>query len=136
MDVHHHTHDIPKVYGRKKWFHYFWEFIMLFLAISLGFFVENRREHIVEQKRASDFASTLYAEIKNDTVSLGVILKRTEIAYHSLDTLIKLLAKPDINMKTGVLYYHCGLGMYNSFFTANEATLQQFDEFRRYKKFK
>jgi len=35
MEVHAHTHT-----ERKKWTHYFWEFFMLFLAVTLGFFVE------------------------------------------------------------------------------------------------
>lgn len=127
MDVHHHTHaSDPDIYrGRKKWFHYFWEFLMLFLAVTLGFFVENKREHNVEQKRAKDFAITLYSEIKKDTASLVEIRNRTDIAYHSLDTLLELMNERGIKNSSGSLYYHCGLGMYNSFFTANEATLQQ-----------
>jgi hypothetical protein len=36
MEVHAHPHT-----SRKKWTHYFWEFFMLFLAVTLGFFVEN-----------------------------------------------------------------------------------------------
>ena len=36
MEVHSHTHT-----PRKKWTHYFWEFFMLFLAVTLGFFVEK-----------------------------------------------------------------------------------------------
>ena len=32
MEVHAHTHT-----ARKKWTHYFWEFLMLFLAVFCGF---------------------------------------------------------------------------------------------------
>ena len=46
MEVHHHSHT-----ARKKWTHYFWEFFMLFLAVTLGFFVENQREHYIEGQR-------------------------------------------------------------------------------------
>ena len=46
MEVHAHTHT-----ARKKWTHYFWEFLMLFLAVTLGFFVENQREHYIENQR-------------------------------------------------------------------------------------
>jgi hypothetical protein len=38
MEVHQHSHT-----PRKKWHHYFWEFLMLFLAVTLGFLVENQR---------------------------------------------------------------------------------------------
>jgi hypothetical protein len=45
MEVHTHTHT-----ARKKWTHYFWEFLMLFLAVFAGFLAENQREHIVEHQ--------------------------------------------------------------------------------------
>ena len=40
MEVHHHTHT-----PRKKWTHYFWEFLMLFLAVFCGFLAEYQLEH-------------------------------------------------------------------------------------------
>ena len=120
MEVHH-----QQIKHRKNWREYLFEFFMLFLAVSAGFFVENQRERHVENLRARDFALTLYTELKRDTTSLGEIRNRTELAYHSLDTLIVLLSDSFALSKTGLLYYHCGIGMYNSFFTANEATLQE-----------
>jgi hypothetical protein len=51
MEVHHHAHT-----ARKKWTHYFWEFLMLFLAVFCGFMAENIREHKIEQHRAKEFA--------------------------------------------------------------------------------
>ena len=38
MEVHAHTHT-----ERKKWTHYLWEFLMLFLAVFCGFLAENQR---------------------------------------------------------------------------------------------
>ena len=42
MEVHHHTHLASgKTHtARKKWTHYFWEFLMLFLAVFCGFLAE------------------------------------------------------------------------------------------------
>ena len=51
MEVHAHTHT-----ARKKWTHYFWEFLMLFLAVFCGFFAENQREHNIEKQRAKQYA--------------------------------------------------------------------------------
>ena len=34
----------------KKILNRFWEFLMLFIAISLGFFVENYREGLVDRQ--------------------------------------------------------------------------------------
>ena len=39
MEVHAHTHT-----ARKKWTHYFWEFLMLFLAVFSGFLAEKKRK--------------------------------------------------------------------------------------------
>jgi len=46
MDVHQHTHT-----ERKKWTHYFWEFLMLFLAVFCGFLAEYQLEHKIEKNR-------------------------------------------------------------------------------------
>ena len=62
MEVHAHTHT-----PRKKWTHYFWEFLMLFLAVTLGFLVENQREHYVEHKRAGVLISSLIRDLQKDT---------------------------------------------------------------------
>ena len=45
MEVHHHSHH------PKKWKEYITEFLMLFLAVSLGFFAENLREQQIEKHR-------------------------------------------------------------------------------------
>lgn len=68
MEVHAHTHT-----ARKKWTHYFWEFIMLFLAVFCGFLAEYQLEHKIERDRAKELAKNLYDELKNDSAS--VVLK-------------------------------------------------------------
>ena len=38
MEVHHHTHpDSHRGHEKKSWKSYFWEFLMLFLAVFCGF---------------------------------------------------------------------------------------------------
>lgn len=65
MEVHAHAHT-----ARKKWTHYLWEFLMLFLAVFCGFLAENFREHYVEDQRAVKHAKNLYKELYNDSISL------------------------------------------------------------------
>jgi len=68
MEIHHaHHHDHPQ-HKDKLWTHYALEFFMLFLAVSLGFFVENFREQTVESQREHEYAKTLYAELLDDSV--------------------------------------------------------------------
>lgn len=70
MEVHHHAHT-----NRQKWTHYLWEFLMLFLAVYLGFLVENIREHRVEHKRADKYIESFYEDLKTDTAKLGRIIR-------------------------------------------------------------
>ena len=65
MEVHHHSHT-----ARKKWTHYFWEFLMLFLAVFAGFLAENQREHYIEDQRAKALAKNLYKEIYADSIAV------------------------------------------------------------------
>ena len=61
MEVHHHAHT-----PRKKWTHYFWEFLMLFLAVFCGFLAENQREHMVEQQREKQYIKSLKKDLETD----------------------------------------------------------------------
>ena len=64
MEVHAHTHT-----ERKKWTHYLWEFLMLFLAVFCGFLAENIRETSVEQEREKQYAKELYSEFFADSIA-------------------------------------------------------------------
>ena len=86
MEVHAHTHT-----ARKKWTHYFWEFLMLFLAVTLGFFVENKREHYIETQRVKEFAQTLAFDIASDTANMTYIMNRINIQVKNTDSLAAYL---------------------------------------------
>ena len=70
MEVHAHTHT-----ARKKWTHYFWEFLMLFLAVFCGFFAEYQLEHKIEKDREKEYAGALYDELLADSVSFSNKMK-------------------------------------------------------------
>jgi len=68
MEVHAHTHT-----ERKKFTHYLWEFLMLFLAVFCGFLAEYQLEHMIEKDRANELAKSFYDELKGD--SANVVIK-------------------------------------------------------------
>jgi hypothetical protein len=85
MEVHHHP-DLH--HKRKKFKEYFFEFLMIFLAVTLGFFAENLRERISDSHRENEFAKALYAELKDDSVAAAIKLasrreKEKEMDYLS-----------------------------------------------------
>ena len=51
MEVHHPYHLTHK----KKWSEYIIEFVMLFAAVTLGFFAENIREGFIEKEREKEY---------------------------------------------------------------------------------
>ena len=122
MEVHHHGH----VHEKKKWKEYLFQFLMLFLAITFGFFVENQREHYIEGVRAEEYAHTLLQDIIKDTLELDrmIVVYKENIA--TTDTLLEL----DRVLKTGSvasgsLYYY-GIPALSAFRVSfNDATLQQ-----------
>jgi hypothetical protein len=69
MEVHHHAHT-----PRKKWTHYFWEFLMLFLAVFCGFLAEYQLEHKIEKEKGKEYLHSFYDDLnKNLVACTGVI---------------------------------------------------------------
>jgi hypothetical protein len=82
-----HAHHLHKAPGKNFW-HYFFEFFMLFLAVFCGFLVENFREHKVENERAKEFAASLVQDLENDTTSINIQKKSTGIFVAITDSLL------------------------------------------------
>ncbi len=82
MEVHAHTHTVPIAIGRKKFTHYLWEFLMLFLAVFCGFLAENLREHYIEHKRAKQYIKSFVEDLKIDTARFS----RTINYYKKLES--------------------------------------------------
>ncbi len=74
MEVHHH----PIAIGRKKWTHYFWEFLMLFLAVFCGFLAEYQLEHVIEHQKEKKYIRSLLEETKQDIIEYDSVLKRID----------------------------------------------------------
>jgi hypothetical protein len=85
MEVHHHSHH------PKKWKEYITEFIMLFAAVTLGFFAENQREHLIEGNREKQYMQSLYEDLRKDTTILNSLVKYDTIQTGKLDTSTILL---------------------------------------------
>ena len=121
MEVHHHTQT-----PRKKWTHYFWEFLMLFLAVFCGFLAENQREHYVEGQREKKYMQNLLHDLARDTVNYNLItalrLEREKQAHQ----LITMLYSPDRNKHLTELYYFARqMPRMNTIFFSTDATMNQ-----------
>jgi hypothetical protein len=88
MEVHHHPHT-----PRKKWMHYFWEFFMLFMAVTLGFFVENQREHFIEHQREKQYMVSLVEDLETDTTELEKGILNADSANNYTDSVLLFLSR-------------------------------------------
>ncbi len=122
MEIHAHSHT-----SRKKWTHYFWEFFMLFLAVTLGFIVENQREHYVEHQREKQFIQSLINDIKADTTRLAVIIQRRIDRDRHLDSMQFLVNRSDANNHTNEIYFYAVSAARSLLtrFVPNDGTMQQ-----------
>jgi hypothetical protein len=120
MEVHHHSHT-----DRKKWKHYFWEFLMLFLAVSLGFLVENFREHYVERHRVKQYAFSLRNDLERDTGMINIVMGRIQLNIRLTDSLSAYLAGKDVpGVNNLTLFVLSSIDRYPPY-TWNRATIEQ-----------
>jgi len=122
MEVHHHAHT-----PRKKWTHYFWEFLMLFLAVTLGFFVENEREHFIEKKREKKYIQSIVEDLKADTAWSAQYFRDQYQSIGYYDSVILLLSRDKRDERQQQrMYYMTRMAMrLNRFIRANENAYEQ-----------
>ena len=107
MEVHHHSHPPAGAGHMKKWTHYFWEFLMLFLAVFCGFLAENQREHYVEAHRAKEYAKSLLGDLKEDTAEINGGIAQNTFMIKAFDSCISMgLQGIDQSTVPGEFYYY------------------------------
>ncbi|HEY9364896.1 MAG TPA: hypothetical protein VIQ00_16655 [Chitinophagaceae bacterium] len=125
MEVHHH----PDLHHKKKNFkEYFLEFLMIFLAVTLGFIAENIREHLADKTKEIDFIVSLKEDVLSDTASLQQVIPENQRQFEKLDSLYSLLqlviqGKPFSIERLYYLNFRYGYGL--AYFSANERTISQ-----------
>lgn len=118
MEVHHHSHT-----ARKKWTHYFWEFLMLFLAVFCGFLAEYKLEHTIEHNRERQYITTMAEDLKSDTAQLLSNINYRKTREMMCDSLIIDLL--DHKNKGNKIYYYARNLTRPQYFSPNDRTLQQ-----------
>jgi len=84
MEVHAHPHA---AHGKKNWKNYFWEFLMLFLAVFCGFLAEYQLEHKIEKERAKKLMYDMVENLKYDTTRIGLNAPDNSQLKKDLDSL-------------------------------------------------
>jgi len=101
MEVHHHPHV-----EKKKFKEYCFEFLMIFLAVTMGFFTENARELIVDKRRTHEFMKEIVENLKYDTTRVRLNLAFSDTDIRGMDSLRSELGKAIAgNINGNRLYY-------------------------------
>src|SRR5260221_7356310 len=121
MEVHAHTHT-----ERKKWTHYLWEFLMLFLAVFCGFLAENFREHQIEKEKGKQYIQSLYEDLETDTTRLGLLINSDKDKIAGLSNMMACYDTVTKNLRStacmGLLIKHSKT---NAAFQLTDRTLRQ-----------
>jgi len=124
MEVHHHPdlHHQP-----KKWKGYLLEFLMIFLAVVLGFFAESFREQLVDKEKEKQSIESIVKCLASDTIQLKNIIDANIKVVGHLDNLV-MLRNSDLSVKENKRNFlmHIVVGFSEDwYFHTNDAALQQ-----------
>jgi hypothetical protein len=93
MEVHAHSHT-----ARKKWTHYLWEFLMLFLAVFCGFLAEYQLEHKIEKERAEKYLQSMLLDVRTNIKNLDSLLVQDRIIISNHDSLVNWLLEDSVTI--------------------------------------
>jgi len=123
MEVHHH----PDLHHRKKKIReYFLEFLMIFLAVTLGFFAEGLRESLGDKEKEKDYINSLIRNLQEDTTDFNNTINANQDKLRALELLMTLSFKDLSDPASRRLFYHYCTNMsigYYSVFKSNDATM-------------
>ena len=101
MEVHHHPHV-----EKKNFKEYFLEFVMIFLAVTLGFIAENIRGHLSDKRIEREYIISFVQDLKQDSANFNHIIPLAETNLKGVDSLLNcLLDTPYSDSSLRLIYY-------------------------------
>ena len=121
MEVHHHSHT-----SRRKWTHYFWEFLMLFMAVFCGFLAEYQLEHLIEKDREKQYMQSLLMDLSADTLTISNGYSSKVKRINAIDTVFAFFnSNQGAKTISGKLFKTIRWTTYSRRFIRNNITMNQ-----------
>ena len=117
MEVHHHP-DIH--HEKKKWKEYFLEFLMIFLAVTMGFFAEQIRERHVEKERLHNYFGSMVLDIESNIIALDSAIKENSKMVSKYDAIVKSFLNSGDTLNRTAFAQNMGAIWYRGFTNRNE----------------
>src|SRR5664279_1231836 len=124
MEVHHH----PDLHHKPKpWKEYLLEGLMIFIAVTMGFFAESLREHIGDKEKEHKYIIGLVRDLKLDTAAASsMIILENDLLSHIKSALQIPTGKlKDINTQDTFYFHFLHFFIYDWEFQRNDNTLVQ-----------
>lgn len=102
MEVHHH----PEV-GKKSFKEYLLEGLMIFIAVTMGFFAESIRERIQEHHLERDYIKSFAEDLRIDTARINTALAKDAYILRKVDTLFAAMLRGNFTKTDIVTIYRC-----------------------------
>jgi hypothetical protein len=125
MEVHHHP-ELP--HGEKKRFkEYLLEFLMIFLAVTMGFIAENIREHLSDSSKESEYITGMVKNLGDDTANLKNVIRDTRLQINGIDSLRNVSKDKldDVKVQDSLYLLTSKYLFYANDFKNNDITLSQ-----------
>jgi len=119
MEVHHH----PNV-EKKRFKEYILEFIMIFLAVTLGFFAENIRERIKNNEEIKSDMQSMVGDLRSDMDMFNSYVASNQFSDRRIDTLITFL-KLDRSNTPEIYFLARYITVNNNTYTPSTKTFDQ-----------
>lgn len=115
----------PKNLSKKNIRHYFFEFLMLFLAVFCGFLAENWREKMQDHKHEKEFIHSIIEDLKSDILQSDLILVQLKNTSAGIDSVLNALSSPEVYENSNNAYHLWTKNLDIKAFVSNDRTIQQ-----------
>lgn len=120
MEVHHHPHV-----EKKNFKEYLLEGLMIFLAVTMGFFAESIRENISDREKETEFMKSLLHDIKVDQSRIDSAIAQSNLLNMFLDSLSNLANSGACFSHTSDFYFYGRYVTRYASFVADSRTLDE-----------
>lgn len=86
-----------------RWKKYVFEFVMLFLAVFLGFVAENARENFAEKQQARELAKSFYEELKSDSIAVASKIQGRLKKEHAIEYMVSFFRDSSLTSSSKAL---------------------------------
>jgi hypothetical protein len=119
MEVHHHPHV-----EKKNFKEYLLEGLMIFVAVTLGFFAEGIRENITDSTKENEYILSMMQDLRDDRNSIANTINQLTVITKDLDTMLMELKNGTPNVVTLNHIVSSRFWLYEGF-SYNNRTVQQ-----------